>query len=90
MKRDALALVVVLALAAVAIALLPEVANPAPVVHFVGAGDIAVAGGKQAATAREIAVLNPDAVFTTGDNVYPSGAASGVSIYRQRSMSAMS
>lgn len=45
--------------------------------HFVGAGDIAVAGGKQAQTAAEIQTLNPPATFTLGDNVYPSGALAG-------------
>lgn len=46
-------------------------------VHFIGAGDIAVKGGKQGQTANLIASLNPTAVFALGDTVYPDGQPSG-------------
>jgi hypothetical protein len=43
-------------------------------VTFVGAGDIAYSGDGDAQTAILIEGLDPDAVFTTGDNAYESGS----------------
>lgn len=40
-----------------------------------GAGDIAAAGGGAETTAKLLDGIDPDVVYTTGDNAYPDGAA---------------
>lgn len=52
------------------------VSTVAPVAEavLIGAGDIAVSGGKQAETAALIELFPDATVFTTGDNAYPDGA----------------
>ena len=41
-----------------------------------GAGDIAYGGSEDEATAKVLDALNPDVVYTLGDNAYDSGSAS--------------
>ena len=53
-------------------------------VVFVGAGDIAVGGGEQEATAKLLDNI-PGTVFAAGDNAYPNGAASDYTQYYQPS-----
>jgi hypothetical protein len=50
--------------------------TPPVTARLVGAGDIASSGSGDTATAELIRSLDPTAVFTLGDNAYPSGAAS--------------
>jgi len=54
--------------------------SPGSTVVFVGAGDIAVGGGSQEATARLLDGI-PGTVFTLGDNAYPDGTASNYATY---------
>jgi len=46
-----------------------------------GAGDIAYGGSEDEATAKLLDALNPDGVFTAGDNAYDSGSASEFQSY---------
>lgn len=50
-------------------------------VVFAGAGDIAYGGSEDEDTAKILDALNPDVVFTVGDNAYDSGSASDYTKY---------
>jgi len=53
----------------------PTVFPPAPSPAVIaGAGDIAARGSSAELTARLLDEVNPDVVYTTGDNAYPDGA----------------
>jgi hypothetical protein len=54
----------------------PTTPPPTGSVTIAAAGDIATGGGGDTQTSNLVLSLNPDQVYTLGDNVYPSGTGS--------------